>query len=107
MSFHCEPLDKEGLDPRSLFCRAAPQQGSSQPVLLHGVVQSQEEDFAFVLAEHRDVPTEQFLPLVQIPLNHSSVLQHVELLPVAHSGVTHQTDEGALLVVVQVTNKDA
>lgn len=67
LSFLCEHLSKKHLHLQVFFCRAVYQQDSSQPVLLHGVVQSQEENFAFVFAEHHGVPIGQFLPLFKYP----------------------------------------
>lgn len=66
--------------PKGLLCTAAFQLGSSQLVVVPGVVPSQGQDFALPLVELHEGPVGPFLQPVQVPLDISTTLW-----PISHS----------------------
>lgn len=66
---HAQPAVDE--DPQVLCSRAAPQPGSSQPVLFPGILLFKKQDLAFVLGEFYRVPVGPYLQPVQDTLDGS------------------------------------
>lgn len=92
-------------NPQVLFCKAAFQLISSQPVLVQGVVPPQGLDLAFAFVDLHDVPISPFLQPTQVPLNGSTTAWCI-----GHSSqfcVICQLAECGLWPIVQVINGDA
>jgi len=59
-----------------LFFKAA-----SQPLLVHGIIPSQVQDFALAIVELRMVPVSAFLQTAEVPLDSGSAFQHIGFSP--------------------------
>lgn len=58
--------------PQVLFCRAAFQMDGLQPILAHGVICPQVEDFTLLFIKFHSIPVGSFLQPTEVPLNSST-----------------------------------
>lgn len=87
-------------DFQVLFCRAALQLGSSQPVLV-SVLPPQVQDFAFCFAEHCEILVSLFLQPVKVPLD-----GNVTFWCISHSSqfsVIHKLAEGTYCPIIYIS----
>lgn len=87
-------------DFQVLFCRAALQLGSSQPVLVR-VVPPQVQDFALSLVEHCEILVSPFLQPVKLPLDCNRIFGHISRS--SQFGVIHKLAEGTHCSIIYIS----
>ena len=86
------------------FLQLLSSQLAHKPVLVHGVIPLQVQDFAFAFVELHEVPVSLFLQPVEVPLNGSMILWWISCS--SQVCIVCKLAKGALCPIVQIINQD-